>query len=291
MKAKNFGELMKPRLRFHPRAWLDSVLTYPRYLGTIKPELLHCALDEIEPRLNACFRAVWPKALQSPLGKRLMVVAPHPDDEVIGCGGLLLLHRGTSEIHIVNVYNGDGGGSIDQSPWRDEPEYKRCLVELRKRELDSVAAKLGVATVTRLNVSDCTGTPGKEEERTLRELLHKLQPEVVLLPWFLDNQPQHKATNTLFAKAAADYNCCVVAFEIWSLMPPNAFIDITDVLDQKLELIQEYASQLRTVDYVKYVSGLARVRAFHHSVGDRRDGAAESYLALPSKEYCELNLR
>ena len=220
-----------------------------------------------------------------------MVVAPHPDDEVIGCGGLLLLHRGVSEIHIVNVYNGDGGGSLDQGPWRDEPEYKHRLVELRKRELDTVAAKLGVTSVTRLNVSDCTGVLGPEEEGASRKLLHKLQPEVVLLPWFLDSQPQHRATNTLFAKAAAEYNCCVLAFEIWSLMPPNAFIDITDVLDQKLALVREYASQLRTVDYLNYVAGLARVRALHHSIGARRNGAAESYLALPSKEYCELNLR
>lgn len=282
---------MKAKLGFHPRAWIDSLLTYPRYLGTIKPELSKCALDEIEPTLHAWRRAVWPKELHPPLARRLMVLAPHPDDEVIGCGGLLLLHKGQSEIHVVNIYNGDGGGAIDDGPWRNEPKYKSSLVELRSREFNSSTAKIGATTVTRFGLSDCTGSPGTKEERALRDLLHTVQPQVVLLPWFLDSQPQHQETNRLFTMAASDYDCLVLGFEIWRLLPPTSFMDISAVLDQKLTLVREYLSQLRTVDYLSYVEGLARVRAFHHSIGSRRNGAAESYFALPSREYCELSQR
>jgi LmbE family N-acetylglucosaminyl deacetylase len=283
--------VMKTRFPIHPRAWLDSILTYPRYLGTIKPELLRCAVNEIEPRLNSYFRTLWPKRLEAPVGQRLLVLSPHPDDESIGCGGLLLLHKGKADIHLVNIFNGDGGGSLEEGEWRDESTYKNSLVELRKQELDRVAAKLGAASVTRFNLSDCIGVAGAKEEEALRALIYKVRPDVVLLPWFLDNQPQHNATNTLFAKASAGYNCCVLAFEIWTILPPNSFIDITNVLDQKLNLIREYSSQLRTVDYVNYALGLSRVRAFSHPVDSRRSGAVESYLALPSREYCELSLR
>jgi LmbE family N-acetylglucosaminyl deacetylase len=282
---------MKIRLGIHPRAWIDSFLTYPRFLGTIKPELLKCATDEIEPRLYAWHQAVWPRQLHAPLGHRLMVLAPHPDDEVIGCGGLLLLHKGQSEIHVVNVYNGDGGGAIDEGPWRDEREYKDSLIEVRSREFESATGAIGATTITRFGVSDCNGSPGLAEERALRDLLLKVQPQVVLLPWFLDRQPQHQETNRLFARAASNCACLVLGYEIWSLMPPNAFIDISDVLDQKLTLVQGYVSQLRTVDYVSYVASLARVRGFHHSAGKRRNGAVESYFALPLREYCELSQR
>ena len=48
---------MRLKLPFHPRAWLDSVLTYPRFLGTLKPELLKAARAELEPRLHAELRA------------------------------------------------------------------------------------------------------------------------------------------------------------------------------------------------------------------------------------------
>ena len=47
-------------------------------------------------------------------------------------------------------------------------------------------------------------------------------------------------------------------------------------------------SQLRTVDYVSYAEGLARVRAYHAALSPRRAGAAEAFLALPNREYCEL---
>jgi LmbE family N-acetylglucosaminyl deacetylase len=282
---------MQTRFPIHPRAWLNSILTYPRFLGTIKPELLRCAASEIEPRLNAYFRTVSPKRLQPPVGQRLLVLSPHPDDESIGCGGLLLLHKGKADIHLVNVFNGDGGGALQEGEWRDEPGYKNSLVETRKQELDRVAAKLGAASVTRFELSDCSGVAGAKEKEALRALIYKVRPDVVLLPWFLDSQPQHQATNLLFAKASAGYDCCVLAFDVWSILPPNSVIDITPVLDEKLDLIREYSSQLRRFDYVSYALGVSRVRAFHHPVNSRRNGAVEGYLALPSGDYCELSSR
>jgi len=75
---------------------------------------------------------------------------------------------------------------------------------------------------------------------------------------------------------------------VWGLLPPNAILDITDVLDQKVAMIQGYTSQLRTVDYVGYSVGLARTRAFHFPVRELRGGAVEAYLALPARDYCEL---
>lgn len=80
----------------------------------------------------------------------------------------------------------------------------------------------------------------------------------------------------------------VLGYEVWGLVPANAILDITEVLDQKLDLIRGYATQLRTVDYEGYVVGLARMRAFQHPVRDKRDGAVEALLALPSEEYRDL---
>jgi hypothetical protein len=86
---------------------IDSFLTYPRFLGTIKPELMRSAASELAPRLASWQASVWPKRLEPPLAKRILAISPHPDDEAIGCGGLLLAHANKSEIRIVNVYNGD----------------------------------------------------------------------------------------------------------------------------------------------------------------------------------------
>ena len=82
----------------------------------------------------------------------------------------------------------------------------------------------------------------------------------------------------------------ILGTEIWSLGSPNAYFDITDLMSDKLAAISEYKTQLATVDYASLVEGLAKIRAFQSGIHKKRAGAAEAYLALPNKEYCELVL-
>jgi LmbE family N-acetylglucosaminyl deacetylase len=279
--------VVQTRFSLHPRAWLDALLTYPRFLGTIKPDLMQADVDELAPRLAVHHRSWWPKKLERPVGRRILAISPHPDDESIGCGGFLLSHAGYSKILILNVYNGDGGGAIGEGPWQDDPVYKAQLSEMRRQELDEVAAMLE-AKVIRFGISDCTGVPGPGEVAAMRHVLENFSPDIVLLPWFLDNHPHHRITNRIFIEAVRGLNLMVLAYEIWGLLNPNAFFDVTDVLDRKLAMIAIYASQLRTVDYVAYANALARTRAFHYPVRDNRSGAVEAFLALPSVDYCDL---
>jgi N-acetylglucosamine malate deacetylase 1 len=138
-----------------------------------------------------------------------------------------------------------------------------------------------------MGVKESEGSPGRNEVIALRRVLERFRPEIVLLPWFLDNHTHHKAANKLFAQAAQGIRTMVLGYEVWNLLPPNALLDITDALNNKIELVKKFSSQLRTVDYVGYVLALARSRAFHYPVRDRRDGAVEAYLALPCNEYCD----
>ncbi len=276
------------RFGIHPRAWLDRLLTYPRFLGTIKPELLRAGASELSPRLSLYQASWWPKRLEPPLGKRILVLSPHPDDEAIGCGGLLLAHSGTAEIRIVNLYNGDGGGALAEGPWRDDQAYKDRLVAVRAAELDAAARALGASSVSRLNVSDCSGEPGEQEVAELRKALRDFSPDIVVLPWLLDNHPHHRRANAILADAAKDLDFMVIGYEIWAMLTPNAYLDISDLLERKLQIVGLYESQLRTVDYVAYARSLAQTRAFHCPVKSDRSGAVEAYVALPARDYCDL---
>ena len=119
-------------------------------------------------------------------------------------------------------------------------------------------------------------------------LIKQIRPDVVLLPWFLDNLPDHRRANILFAWACPDLELSVFSYEVWTMLTPNAVLDITDYLEGKLSLVRNYVSQLRTVDYEGYCIGLSRVRAFQFSARARRHGAQEAYFALPGQEYCAL---
>ncbi len=80
----------------------------------------------------------------------------------------------------------------------------------------------------------------------------------------------------------------VIGYEIWGLLTPNAYLDISDFLQRKRELISQYISQTRTVDYISYAEALARTRAFHLPVNENRSGFVEAYVALPCRDYCDL---
>ena len=67
---------LRQKLGIHPRLWIDSLLTYPRFMGQIKPRLLDASEDETQARLMALQRCWDPSILKAPLGKRLLVVSP-----------------------------------------------------------------------------------------------------------------------------------------------------------------------------------------------------------------------
>jgi LmbE family N-acetylglucosaminyl deacetylase len=278
--------LLKNKLGFHPRAWVDALFTYPRFLGRIKPQLAKSGEDEIKARLEA-FRHAWEfRTLKTPVGKRILVVAPHPDDETIGPGGLLLAHRGKSAIHIVSVFNGEGGGALASVP-SNSPNFKKELVAARKRELQSVAEVLG-ATSSSLGLPDGYSQPTAADAERLGDLVKAFNPDVVLLPWYLDALPDHRMANLLYAASCADIRCIVLGFEVWSLLTPNCAFELGDLLSEKLHLVEKYTTQLATVDYKNYVKGLALTRAFTLGTGPKRNVPAEAFFALPNLEYCEL---
>lgn len=283
----SFFATLRRKFGFHPRAWLHSFFTYPRFLGRIKPELLVGREEEILARLQALNSRWEPARLEVPVGKRLLVIAPHPDDESIGAGGLLLAHKNWSEIHLVTLFSGEGGGRLPEGPWTDSSEYRLRLVAARKRELAEVSAQLGVKSVTSLDLIDGGPLPMAEDANRLARIVDKIKPDVILLPWFLDNQRDHKVANVLFASACADISAMVLAFEIWTLCQPNAFFDTTDWMDRKSALVDRYRTQTQDIDYAAYARGLGAARGFLQGIR-RPHGTAEAFFALPARSYCDL---
>ena len=268
----------------HPRRWLAGQTAYSRYLGYIRPQLLLSASEgEFQVRRQLLAYGWEPRRLTAPVGRRILVLCPHPDDESIGPGGLLLAHRDLAEIHLVCLCNGAAGGSLDDGHNNDG-----AMVEVRRAEFRKTSSDLRAASIRHLDYDDGKIPTSEAAAQRLRSMVMDIRPDVVLLPWFLDGHVDHRTANILYSRACADLETTVLGYEIWSMLEPNAAFDITNHLEEKISLIHNYPSQLRTVDYVKFVSGLASVRAFQMSVRPLRSGAAEAFVALPNREYCEL---
>jgi LmbE family N-acetylglucosaminyl deacetylase len=275
-------------MKFRPRAFVDAFLTYPRFLGSIKPQLLSRSAAETQARLTSMRTSWWAQKLEVQEGKRILVVAPHPDDEVIGPGGFLLRHRGKSAIHVLVVFNGEGGGRLESGPWEDTPDYKSRLAAERKRETAEAARRLAADSVQHLDLPDGGVRPDVAIASQLRAAIERVKPDIVLLPWFLDRQRDHRVVNVLYAWACQDVAAMVLAYEIWEMLQPNAILDIGGVLDEKVDLVRCYRTQIADMDYVGLCRNLAGTRAFYNPVRHGRSGAVEAFLALPGHEYCEL---
>jgi LmbE family N-acetylglucosaminyl deacetylase len=268
------------------KKWLLGVLSYSRYIGFIRPALTRGKSADYKIWRKLLTSAWEPRELCLPVGKRILVISPHSDDEAIGAGGILWAHRDMAEIHIVLLTDGAAYGFTAGEP-SDRETAKVKLVEARKQELMKTANSLNAKSVAFFDLPDRGIVIDDVNVSKLREVLDTVQPDVVILPWFLDNHPDHQAANQLFARACNNPNMLVLGYEIWAVLEPNAYFDITDHLDAKLALVTNYVSQFKEADYLTFAQGLAWVRGYQLIKKTGRK-AAEAFVALPAEDYCSL---
>jgi LmbE family N-acetylglucosaminyl deacetylase len=139
----------------------------------------------------------------------LVVVAPHPDDETLGVGGMIagLVARG---IEVVVVSVSDGGAAYPEMAQFDQMR----LEATRRAELDCAAAILGVRRVVRLGMPD--GQIAAHEDQLAERLADLLSPEVwCAVTWRGDGHPDHEAAGRAAAVAAARAGATLVEYPIW----------------------------------------------------------------------------
>jgi LmbE family N-acetylglucosaminyl deacetylase len=146
-----------------------------------------------------------------PPGSRVVVLAPHPDDEVLAAGGLLtLLARAGREPLVVAASDGEA------SPLGSDQWPRKRLLRRRPQESRLALRKLGLPGGTlRL------GLPDGELARQRATLVERLQDilcesDVLVTTWRLDGHPDHEATGAAAAKAAGRVGCRLLEAPVWA---------------------------------------------------------------------------
>ena len=146
-----------------------------------------------------------------PRHARLVIVAPHPDDEVLACGGLARLHaRRGGAVRVIAVT--DGEASHVGSPEHDSA----WLASQRRAERLRGLAALGVAAdqVVRLGLAD--GRVAREQSALEGRLTSLLgADDVVVSTWRFDGHPDHEATGAAVARACAQVECRFIEAPVW----------------------------------------------------------------------------
>lgn len=151
--------------------------------------------------------------------RRLVVLAPHPDDETLGCG-LLLAAAARAGVRLAVVALTDGQASHPAS--RRWPPA--LLGRLRRGELRRALARLGAAGAAVRPMGWRDGRLDADgSARRLRGVLRALRAGVVLAASPADHHPDHRAAWRLAAAAVAGTRLALVGYAVWSRLdaPPR----------------------------------------------------------------------
>jgi len=186
-----------------------------------------------------------PDLWHSPGGQRVLVVAPHPDDE-IACAGTLLLHRRAGDVlHVAHATDGCAAraGGLTRGEMHD-----------RRREEARVAADLlGVAGAHWLGLRE-----GDWEEAALvpalRDLVRQTAPHVLYAPSRVDFHPEHvRVARGLAAALSGDgaLGCTIRVYEVQVPLTPvlvNFVTPIGAVVDELIGAMECYPTQLGSIE-------------------------------------------
>jgi LmbE family N-acetylglucosaminyl deacetylase len=189
----------------------------------------------------------------------VLVIAPHPDDEAIGCGGAVCRHAAAGD-RVTTVYLTSGELGLKRLP-------REKAWEIREAEARRAAKILGISSVEFLRLPDwMAGEQVAEGARRLLPVLQRERPALIYLPHPSEWHPDHRAALPILRAAARRIRTATATlelrgYEVWT--PVSEFhhvVDITEVLPRKLRALRAHRSQAAEFDYVRAVRGLNQFR-------------------------------
>lgn len=216
--------------------------------------------------MNHLFCPLLPK---DPLRGPVLALAAHPDDEVIGAGGMLRWHQTQGhEVHVVHATDGAQG---------DPDGAANDIVLVRRREGELALRRLGIGAPELWNLPD-GGLPERldELEARIRDAILRHRPKTLYSFWFGEAHRDHRAVAAALARCAdalpADCRCLL--FGVNAFPAANALFDTSAEWADKRHALSAYESQIVYFD----IPGL----------GDCRDRAATINVNVPGITHAEM---
>ena len=216
--------------------------------------------------------------------RRALVIAPHPDDEILGCGGTMLrLATAGAEIHVAIM--------TKASP----PRFGASIAETGRREA-RMAHDLLRVTATHLHdfpAAELDKIAHADINAALGELMARLAPDTIFVPFVGDVHLDHQLvflSSMVAARPRAGLGPArILSYETLSetnwyapgvtpTFAPNVYVDIGDTLDAKIAAFKCYASQVKNEPDERSVEAVRALAVLRGATVYRR--AAEAFMLL-----------
>lgn len=225
-------------------------------------------------RLNHNLKTkIIPEELLLKSNDKCLLLSPHADDETIGCGGLLLKYP--SNFNVICLTDGR---------YYKKSDNINELIITRKSEFTSVMQKVNIKNYSFLDIED----KHLIDNYCVFSKIDISSFDYIFIPNFLDQHRDHKAVTYLLKKLLkkSNYskNLKIGFYEVWSTLSiPNFYVDISDLAQNKAELISIYKSQEDIISYSDKILGL---NAFRGLTVSRQ--YVECYTILSLNEFLSL---
>jgi N-acetylglucosamine malate deacetylase 1 len=220
--------------------------------------------------------------------KKVLVVAPHPDDETLGCGGTILRHRADGdEVHwlIVTAMTAETGFADDRRA-------------AREREIDAVASVYGFSSVIQLGLptTRLDAMPLGDVVGHLASAITSCTPEIAYLPNPGDIHSDHTVTfeacasclkwtkapsvsQTLIYETLSETDLSFAGYK--GVFHANSFVDISDHIDAKIDAMRIYASEMGEFPFPRSEEALRAQAALRGAQSGF--SAAEAFMVLSER--------
>lgn len=211
----------------------------------------------------------------------ILIIAPHPDDEVLGCGGTIAKYVAKSdEISVCYV----------TKPYT--PDWSEDYIKLKEIEISKSNSILGISKRFNLDFPavKLDTIPQKDINDSLYEIISKLSPDYVFIPHHGDINKDHGIVHdaALVALRPVVNSCqCILIYETlseteWGTYPqsfhPQYYVDISDTLETKIKAMEAFGTELKHSPHPRSIEGIRNL-AFKRG-SEVFTSAAETFMVV-----------
>lgn len=215
---------------------------------------------------------------------KVLIIAPHPDDEILGCGGTIAKHSASgNEVYVVIVTKGC------------EPLFSSESVEQVRDECRKGDTFLGVKETIFLDfpAAMLENVPRYELNDAFVKVIQRIKPDEIYIPHRGDMQMDHKITvDAAMVALRPKYDHMVrriYSYETlsetgWDIPSvtnefiPTIFCDVTEYLENKLEAMKLFTSQLSKYPNARSIEAIKALAMYRGSTMNL--GAAEAFMLI-----------
>lgn len=226
------------------------------------------------------------------MSKQILVISTHPDDETLGAGGTLLKH----------ISQGNSVHCIFCTDILEEEGFCKEVICAREQEIAQASQSYGFASVHRLGLKTM-----RVDEYTKSELVAKfakifkeIQPNILYLPFCDDVHSDHRSIFEAVFSCTKSFRYPsierVLMMETLSetefapslahrSFVPNVFVDITDFIEQKCQIMQIYKSEIAPPPFPRSIENIKALALYRGSTmgGKKSPTYAEAFMLLKER--------